>query len=331
MAKISSVTFHFILKALERSSSISIEDMLTHGDLSKEVFVKQDTQINSEKLSEIFKFCMEKSGDYTLALKIGSSITYHSLGVLGYLMLNANNLKEVVEKFDYYQKLISGFIKFYLTKNEKYYKIAIYINENPMIPVPSYHAEVHLSAILTILNQIIGKTIIPDLTYFTSDSMVDKEEYKKIFGENIILHKSENAIFFETDKLNITVNNSNPIMLEYFEAQANKIIEDMRITSWYAKVKREILKNIGENEISIDFIAEKFNISTRTLQYHLKNENKRFRDALLSVRMQLANHYIKNTKMDFSSIAFFLGYSESSSFFRAYKKYYKNTPKKYLM
>ena len=331
MAKISSVTFHFILKALERSSSISIEDMLTHGDLSKEVFVKQDAQINSEKLSEIFKFCMEKSGDYTLALKIGSSITYHSLGVLGYLMLNANNLKEVVEKFDYYQKLISGFIKFYLTKNEKYYKIAIYINENPMIPVPSYHAEVHLSAILTILNQIIGKTIIPDLTYFTSDSMVDKDEYKKIFGENIILHKSENAIFFETDKLNITVNNSNPIMLEYFEAQANKIIEDMRITSWYAKVKREILKNIGENEISIDFIAEKFNISTRTLQYHLKNENKRFRDALLSVRMQLANHYIKNTKMDFSSIAFFLGYSESSSFFRAYKKYYKNTPKKYLM
>jgi AraC-like DNA-binding protein len=331
MAKISSVTFHFILKALERSSSISIEDMLIHGDLSKEVFVKQDTQINSEKLSEIFKFCMEKSGDYTLALKIGSSITYHSLGVLGYLMLNANNLKEVVEKFDYYQKLISGFIKFYLTKNEKYYKIAIYINENPMIPVPSYHAEVHLSAILTILNQIIGKTIIPDLTYFTSDSMVDKDEYKKIFGENIILHKSENAIFFETDKLNITVNNSNPIMLEYFEAQANKIIEDMRITSWYAKVKREILKNIGESEISIDFIAEKFDISTRTLQYHLKNENKRFRDALLSVRMQLANHYIKNTKMDFSSIAFFLGYSESSSFFRAYKKYYKNTPKKYLM
>jgi AraC-like DNA-binding protein len=331
MAKISSVTFHFVLKSLEKNSSISIDEMLKFADLSQDVLSRHDSQIDSEKLSEIFKFCMEKSGDYTLALKIGSSITYHSLGVLGYLMLNANNLKEVIEKFDYYQKLISGFMKFYLTKNEKYYKLAIYINENPMIPVPSYHAEVHLSAILTILNQIIGKDIIPDLTYFTIDSMSNIDEYKKIFGENIILHKSENAIFFETDKLNITVNDSNPVMLEYFESQANKILEDMKITSWYAKVKREILKNIGDNEITIDFIASKFDISTRTLQYHLKDENIKFRDALLSVRMQLANHYIKNTKMDFSSIAFFLGYSEASSFFRAYKKYYKNTPKKYLM
>ena len=331
MAKISSITFHFILKALEKNSSISIDEMLQFAKLSQEVLLRQDSQVDSEKLSEVFKFCMEKSGDYALSLKIGSSITYHSLGVLGYLMLNANNLKEVIEKFDYYQKMISGFIKFYLTKNEKYYKLAIYINENPMIPVPKYHAEVHLSAILTILNQIIGKSIIPDLTYFSIDSMSNTDEYKKIFGENIILHKSENAIFFEIDKLNIRVNNSNPVMLEYFESQANKILEDMEISSWYTRVKREILKNIGDNEITIDFIANKFNISTRTLQYHLKDENIKFRDALLSVRMQLANHYIKNTKIDFSSIAFFLGYSEASSFFRAYKKYYKNTPKKYFL
>ncbi|WP_419764089.1 MAG: hypothetical protein ACNI28_09875 [Arcobacter sp.] len=87
MAKISSVTFHFVLKALEKNSSISIGEMLKYADLSKDVLLKQDSQIDSAKLSEIFKFCMEKSGDYTLALRIGNSITYHCLGVLGYLML----------------------------------------------------------------------------------------------------------------------------------------------------------------------------------------------------------------------------------------------------
>jgi AraC-like DNA-binding protein len=33
--------------------------------------------------------------------------------------------------------------------------------------------------------------------------------------------------------------------------------------------------------------------------------------------------------MDFGSIAILLGYKESSSFFRAYKKYYKQTPRNY--
>ncbi|XPV67926.1 MAG: AraC family transcriptional regulator ligand-binding domain-containing protein [Halarcobacter sp.] len=329
MAKISSITFHYVLKSLEKNSLISIDEMLEQVDLSKKVLLSQSSQIESSKLSDIFVYCMERSGDYTLALKIGSSITYHSLGVLGYLMLNAKNLKEVIEKFDYYQKLISGFIKFHLSKSEDYYKISIYINENPMIPVPSFHAEVHLSAILAILTQISGHKIVPNKTYFTIDSLNNFEKYESIFGKNIYLNKNENAIFFQIDRLDINVSDSNPAMLEYFEAQANKILEDMQISSWYSKVKKEILKTIGENDITIEFIAKKLSVSTRTLQYNLKDENKKFRDALLSVRMQLANHYIKNTKMDFTSIAFFLGYSEASSFFRAYKKYYKQTPKSF--
>ncbi|RXJ81731.1 AraC family transcriptional regulator [Arcobacter sp. F2176] len=329
MAQVSSITFHYILKALEKSTLISIDEMLNQVNLSKNVLLKEDIKIDSSKLSDIFNYCMKKSGDYTLSLKIGSSITYHSLGILGYLLLNAKNLKEVIEKFDYYQKIISGFIKFHLIKDEQYYKMLIYINENPMIPVPNFHAEVHLSAIMAILNQIIGYKITPDLTSFSIGSLENIEKYKDIFGENIIFNKSENAILFKMDKLNIEINNSNPVMLEHFESQANNILETMQISTCYSKVKREILKNIGENEISIELIANRLHVSIRTLQYNLKAENKKFRDALLSVKMQLANHYIKNTKMDFGSIAILLGYKESSSFFRAYKKYYNQTPKSF--
>jgi AraC-like DNA-binding protein len=329
MAKVSSVTFHYILKSLEKNTNISIDEMLDYVDLEKEVLSSHEVQIDSTKLSSIFMYCMKKSEDYTLALKIGSSVTYHSLGILAYLMLNTNNLGQMIEKFDYYQKLISGFIKFHLYKDDEYYKIAIYINENPMIPVPNFHAEVHLSAILAILSQILDEKLIPDKTHFGVGGLSNRDEYKKVFGENIYLNKDENAIFFSTKKLNKKVNNSNPMMLEYFEVQANKILEDMQVKSLYAKVKKEILKSIGEKDITIEFIAKKLDISTRTLQYHLKDENKKFRDALLSVRMQLATHYIKNTKMDFSSIAILLGYSEASSFFRAYKKYYNKTPKEY--
>jgi len=326
MAKISSVTFHYILKSLEKNTNISIEEMLDYVDLDKEVLSSHDSQIDSNNLSSIFMYCMKKNEDYTLALKIGNSVTYHSLGLLGYLMLNTDNLKQMIEKFDYYQKIISGFIKFHLTKEKEFFKIAIYINENPMIPVPNFHVDVHLSAILAILSQILDEKLVPDYTYFGVGGLTDRDEYKKIFGENIYLGKAENAIFFSTEKLNKKVNNSNPMMLEYFEAQVNKILHQMQDKTWYVKVKKEILKSIGEKDITIEFIAKKLGISTRSLQYHLKDEDKKFRDALLSVRMQLAEHYIKNTKMDYSSIAFFLGYSESSSFFRAYKKYYKKSP-----
>jgi AraC-like DNA-binding protein len=74
-------------------------------------------------------------------------------------------------------------------------------------------------------------------------------------------------------------------------------------------------------------IAKNLNLSPRTLQNYLKAESKTFRKALDSIRQKLANHYIKNTKMDLGTISIFLGYSEPSSFFRAYRRWYNTTPK----
>jgi len=330
MATVSCVTFHYVLRALQAHCKISIDEMLQVVDLDKDIVLNTDSQIDTIKLSTIFEYCMKKNNDYTLSLKIGSSITYHSLGILGYLLLNTNSLKEMIEKFNYYQKLISGFMKFHLDMCDDYYKLTIYINENPTIVVPNYHAEVHLSAILSILSQIIGERIIPNKTYFTQNAILDKKEYEKIFGSNIFCGESENAIFFDNQNLSRVVENSNSVMLEYFQQQANKILDNVKNSSYYNRVKDEILKNIGEYDITISFIAKKLNVSERTLQNNLKKENKKFRDALLSIRMSLANHYIKNSDMDISSISLYLGYNEPSSFFRAYKKYFKNTPKQFL-
>ena len=325
MSKISSVTFSHILKALEQHTSISAHEMLNSVSLSEES-LDEATFLSSQKLSEIFYYCMHKTNDPSLSLKIGNSTSYHSLGLLGYLMINTVNLQAMIEKFYHYQQLISGFMKFHLQKEEEYFKLAIYINENPSIKVPSFHAEVHLSAILSILSQILSLQLIPDKTTFSSKILSNQEAYENIFGKNILLHQAENAIYFNKRKLSLPINHCNEKMLCFFEAQANDILQHLHETSWQAKVEKEILKYIGEYEMSIDFIAHKLNLSTRVLQNHLKSEGDNFRQILLVVRMELAQHYIKHTKLDLNSIALYLGYQESSSFYRAYKRYFQVTP-----
>ena len=53
MAEVSSVTFHYVLKALEKTTNISIQKMLNVVDLSSEVLSKHDGKIDSKKLSFI--------------------------------------------------------------------------------------------------------------------------------------------------------------------------------------------------------------------------------------------------------------------------------------
>lgn len=326
MADVSSVTFQYVLKALEAKTGISLKEMLDFVDIKEESLAANEN-IKSYKISAIFRYCMEKTDNPNLALDLGESISYHSLGILGYLLLNTQNLKQMIEKFSHYQILISRHLKFYFKEDEEYYKFAIYINANRYIPVPSFHAEVHLSAILKILSDILGSRVTPAFTYFSYAKQNDSKRYKEIFGENIYYEKDENAIFFKKDELDIPVNNANPSMLGFFEAQANAILQELQSSSYYKRVEKEILKNIGAEDITVELVASNLELSVRTLQNYLKAENKSFIEAYTNVRKKLAKHYILNTKLDDTTISYLLGYSEVSSFYRAYKKWNGSTPK----
>jgi len=327
MAEVSSVTFQYVLKALEMKTKISVYEMLQEVELEQDIFEKSK-EIKSYKLSAIFRYCMEKTNNPTLALDLGTTIPYQSLGILGYLLLNTKNLKEMIEKFNSYQKLVSNHLKFNFFDEDGYYKFAIYINENKYIPVPSFHVEVHLSAILNVLTQILGQKVIPDKTYFSYVQQNDSIKYQELFGKNIFYKQDENAIFFDKEKLDINVENANSAMLSFFEGQANSILSEKQDNSYFYKVEKEILKNIGDHEISIELISSNLDLSVRTLQNYLKAESKTFSLALSNVRKKLSKYYLQNTKLDDQTISIFLGYSEVSSFYRAFKQWYGTTPKK---
>jgi AraC-like DNA-binding protein len=329
LQRISVITFENILNILHIQTKIPIDTMLEYVNLTSSDLKTNTQGIQSNKLSDIFRYCVKSTNNPTLALDIGKSVSYHSLGLLGYLLLNTQTLQQMIEKFAHYQQLIANYLKFCFTQDKDSFKFAIYINENPYIPVPNFHAEVHLSAIISILTQILGQKVQPSKTFFTQTHPHNLTPYNELFGNSILFNQEENAIFFDKKDLKIPVKNSNPTMLAYFENQANEILKDLNQTSYYSKVKTIILKNISHNNITIGFIAQELNLSIRTLQNYLNAENKNFTQALSAVRMQLAKHYLQTTNLDYSSIAFLLGYSEASSFFRAFKHYYKKTPFQY--
>jgi AraC-like DNA-binding protein len=65
-------------------------------------------------------------------------------------------------------------------------------------------------------------------------------------------------------------------------------------------------------------VAKRLAVSSRTLQRRLQAEDTSFKQELSALRAELANHYLVNTPYSSAEISFLLGYSEPSSFFRAF-------------
>jgi AraC-like DNA-binding protein len=69
-------------------------------------------------------------------------------------------------------------------------------------------------------------------------------------------------------------------------------------------------------------------MSVRTLQVYLKEEGQNFSDLLNDTRQRLAKKYLRENQ-SIEDIAYMLGFSDTSAFRKAFKKWSDLTPKEY--
>jgi AraC-like DNA-binding protein len=72
-------------------------------------------------------------------------------------------------------------------------------------------------------------------------------------------------------------------------------------------------------------------MSVRSLQRNLKKFGTTFGSVLDETRKDLAEHYVSDLKEDLTEVAFKLGYSEQSSFSRAFKRWTGISPSAYRL
>ena len=80
---------------------------------------------------------------------------------------------------------------------------------------------------------------------------------------------------------------------------------------------------------SIERCAKKLGASVRTLQTHLSAAGLKFSDMLEQQRIELASTYLEQPELSLDEIAAMLGYSEQSSFSRAFKRWHDCTPQQF--
>lgn len=85
-------------------------------------------------------------------------------------------------------------------------------------------------------------------------------------------------------------------------------------------VKKEIVNQLPNKCITDGLIGKALGINERTLQRRLKEQGTTFYALFNEVRLELVKKYTKDRSLSLSDISDLLGYSNMSSFSRAYKE-----------
>jgi AraC-like DNA-binding protein len=78
--------------------------------------------------------------------------------------------------------------------------------------------------------------------------------------------------------------------------------------------------------VSDESVAEALHMSVRTMHRKLTEVNQNFRGLLVELRRNLAEQYILDNSLTLTEISLLLGFSEPSSFSRAFKNWTGTTP-----
>lgn len=128
-----------------------------------------------------------------------------------------------------------------------------------------------------------------------------------------------NAVTFASGDLALPFVSHDESMWGYFEPELARRLEELDVDdSASARVRSALAELLPAGACGIGDVAERLGVSPRTLQRRLSDEGTTFQKQLSSTRETLAKHYLANTDMTASEVAYLLGYAELNSFTRAF-------------
>ena len=113
------------------------------------------------------------------------------------------------------------------------------------------------------------------------------------------------------------------------DEQSQAYLDSFLTHSTTRKVVNEIVNRLPDGPPSQEQIASDLSLSNRTLQRKLKEEGTSFMDLLQDTRLQLAQKYLKQPTRSVLDVAYMLGFSEPSTFSRAFKRWTGKAPVEY--
>ena len=309
------------------SNGFSPTNILTELGLSREDFRKRDSRINAATYNRLFERATTVTQDPRLGLHAGQYIKPGHYGVLGYIMMSCETFGEALLRAKKYQCLVGD-----LGRSEVYIEEDIaHIRWQPHYSTPNAQVvEHHVAAIVSYARWISNSNAAPLEVCFAHNAPTDISEHESFYGCTVKYNQPYIRVSVPLALTKMKLPQTDPAMKQMMDRYADNLLEKYSSEGGFIRqVKAFLNTSLLETVPSVEDVATHFNLTVRTLQRRLRNEGFSYKQLLDETRKELAIEYVKDGAIHLPELAFLLGFSEQSSFQRAFKRWTGMPPGQY--
>ncbi|MDY7063779.1 putative HTH-type transcriptional regulator [Pseudomonas extremaustralis] len=275
--------------------------------------------------SRLWALAVQVSGDPAIGLRVSRFVSPTTFHALGYALVASGSLREVFERIVRYHPVVSDALKLELSREGERYRFRLL--QPPGSPAPALEAIDAFAAIYvrTCRNRL-GRDYAPLAVYLRRPEPVDPTPWHTVFRAPLFFGAEEDRLEFAARDFDSHLDDANPELAEHNETVLKRTLAQLQPLTWERKVRAAIEAQLPDGEPSAERIAQTLHLSVRSLQRHLADEGCRF-DALLNdCRQNLALQHLRDPQCSLAEISHLLGFADTSSFNRAFKRWTGMTP-----
>lgn len=278
--------------------------------------------------AEVWDVTLAHTHDPLLGLHLGEEIGPSILGMIGYLMQSSSTLHEALLQLEKFNALHSTMLKYVLKESDgtltiHYEPAMLWQHQYPESVRQSI--EIAMSGMLTIFRVLSGKRIFPIKVALAYPVRAIKE-YERIFQSTIQFNAKENFLVFSMQSLTTSVISYDKSLFAFFNHTLEQKLETLTSSKPFsAKIAQMVIIDFKGRLPSIEVAASHLNMTARSLQRKLKEEQTSYRQLVMGLKKELAETILSRPDFRVGEVANMLGYSDSSAFRKALKKWNKVT------
>jgi AraC-like DNA-binding protein len=314
--------FASIPQLLERYS-VDPSSVLRTVGLPPDALSDIDSSIPFVAAVQLLKESVRQTHCEHLALSLGKACHLLDLGILGQLVQYCSTVGEALRTLAVYQQLNAQGSAPFLVEAKNTFALG-YTVYHPEVEEAHLFQEAALAIAANCIRELAGyDTTFVELT-LPRLAPSDEAPYRQHFRCRLRFNASQAVLRFPAALMAISIPGGDPQAKYRLQEKANRLLA----SSFEIKLYRSLttLLMMGMHGAGGDVVAQQLAMHRRTLNRRLEVLGTTFQSVLDDVRFSVARQLLRETELPVADIARTLGYTESSAFARAFRRWSGQAP-----
>ena len=266
---------------------------------------------------------VELSGDPCIGLHLGENMPVYKGQILEYLLLSSTTFGEGLKRVLNYQRLISDAMHGQITESPTPFLTNYFSEHQYLTP---HLAEAMVVSLIRFLQSVSDDKFKPSKICFTHQAKTDIAEYERVFKCPVEFSDKQFKLYFEPQILSYRSPYAEPELLSMHMQSAEQHMEQLEKRDLILEVRSQVGALLESGDISLETISVQLDISPRQLRHQLNLAGTSLQRIVNQYRKSLSRQLLSQTDETIAEIVYLTGFSEPSTFYRAFKRWEGMTP-----